>query len=95
MTTANPNLIATDSWFFQEMRQVYRTKMCGFFRRHSSLKSLKAFRILAVSQHAFKEGYLRATGLKPYLVRSLKKAHSGSVRQLRAPGNDVRLSELG
>ncbi|KAH6889392.1 hypothetical protein B0T10DRAFT_548779 [Thelonectria olida] len=46
MTTANPHMIATDCRFFQEMRQVYETKMCGFFRRYFSLKSLRAFRIL-------------------------------------------------
>ena len=31
------------------MQRLYETKMCGFFRRYFSLKSLRAFRVLAVS----------------------------------------------
>ncbi|KAK5655824.1 hypothetical protein OQA88_5362 [Cercophora sp. LCS_1] len=45
--TANPTLITTDDQFFHEMERLYETKMCSFLRRHFSLKSLKAFRVLA------------------------------------------------
>lgn len=44
----NPSLIATDDQFFQEMERLYETKMCGFLRRHFSLKTLKAFQVLSV-----------------------------------------------
>ncbi|KAK4248966.1 hypothetical protein C7999DRAFT_13095 [Corynascus novoguineensis] len=44
---ANPHLVHTDDQFFHEMRRMYSTKMCGFFRRYFSLKSLRAFRVLA------------------------------------------------
>lgn len=46
---ANPHLVHTDDQFFQEMRRLYSTEMCGFFRRYFSLKTLRAFRVLAVS----------------------------------------------
>jgi hypothetical protein len=45
---ANPHLIHSDDQFFREIQRLYKTEMCGFFRRYFSLKSLKAFRILAV-----------------------------------------------
>lgn len=45
---ANPHLIHADDQFFHEIQRLYKTQMCGFFRRYFSLKSLKAFRILAV-----------------------------------------------
>lgn len=45
---ANPHLIHADDQFFREIQRLYKTQMCGFFRRYFSLKSLKAFRILAV-----------------------------------------------
>lgn len=45
---ANPHLIHADEQFFREIQRLYKTQMCGFFRRYFSLKSLKAFRILAV-----------------------------------------------
>ncbi|KAK1831853.1 hypothetical protein QBC39DRAFT_350311 [Podospora conica] len=44
---ANPQLIHADDQFFREIQRLYKTQMCGFFRRYFSLKSLKAFRILA------------------------------------------------
>jgi hypothetical protein len=46
---ANPHLVHTDDQFFHEIRQLYETKMCGFFRRYFSLKTLRMFRVLAVS----------------------------------------------
>jgi hypothetical protein len=45
---ANPHLVHTDDQFFREMRRLYETEMCGFFRRWFSLKTLRAFRVLAV-----------------------------------------------
>jgi hypothetical protein len=45
---ANPHLVHTDDHFFAEMRRLYETEMCGFFRRWFSLKTLRAFRVLAV-----------------------------------------------
>lgn len=45
---ANPHLIYSDNQFFEEMHRLYRTRMCGFFRRYFSLKTLRAFRVLAV-----------------------------------------------
>jgi hypothetical protein len=45
---ANPHLVHTDDQFFREMRRLYETGMCGFFRRWFSLKTLRAFRVLAV-----------------------------------------------
>jgi hypothetical protein len=45
---ANPHLVQTDDQFFDEMRRLYTTKMCGFFRRYFSLKTLRSFRLLAV-----------------------------------------------
>lgn len=33
---------------FREMRRLYEGKMCGFFRRHFSLKSLRSFKVLSV-----------------------------------------------
>lgn len=45
---SNPHLIHADDQFFREIQRLYKTQMCGFFRRYFSLKSLKAFRILAV-----------------------------------------------
>lgn len=47
--TATKGLISTDYQFFHEMERLYETKMCSFLRRNFSLKSLKAFRVLAVS----------------------------------------------
>lgn len=44
----NPHLIDSDVRFFREMRRLFRNEMSGFFRRSLSLKSLRAFRILAV-----------------------------------------------
>ncbi|KAK3900318.1 hypothetical protein C8A05DRAFT_17360 [Staphylotrichum tortipilum] len=45
--TANPHLVHTDDQFFREMRRLYTTQMCGFFRRYFSLKTLRSFRLLA------------------------------------------------
>lgn len=45
---ANPHLVHTDDRFFREVRRLYTTQMCGFFRRYFSLKTLRAFRVLAV-----------------------------------------------
>jgi hypothetical protein len=47
--TANKDLVHSDDQFFREMQRLYRYKMCSFFRRYFSLKSLRAFRVLAVS----------------------------------------------
>lgn len=93
MTAAKPHLIATDSRFFQEMRKIYKLKMCGFFRRHFSLKTLKTFRILAVSQHSSAKCYLSTIRLIKHPVRSLNETHSGSIRRLYYAGNDVRVSK--
>jgi hypothetical protein len=46
---ANKHLVHTDDEFFREMQRLYKYKMCGFFRRYFSLKTLRAFRVLAVS----------------------------------------------
>jgi hypothetical protein len=47
---AKGHLVYNDVQFFNEMRRLYISKMCGPLRRYFSLKSLRAFRILAVSQ---------------------------------------------
>ncbi|ROV86819.1 hypothetical protein VSDG_10149 [Cytospora chrysosperma] len=44
---ANGRLVHNDVQFFNEMRRLYISKMCGPMRRYFSLKSLRAFRILA------------------------------------------------
>ncbi|KAK4454268.1 hypothetical protein QBC34DRAFT_290524 [Podospora aff. communis PSN243] len=44
---ANKYLVHTDDEFFREMQRLYKYKMCGFFRRYFSLKTLRAFRVLA------------------------------------------------
>ncbi|CAM1502098.1 Fc.00g040820.m01.CDS01 [Cosmosporella sp. VM-42] len=44
---ANERLVNTDFEFFSEMQAIFRYQMSSFFRRHFSLKSHKAFRILA------------------------------------------------
>ncbi|XTI84282.1 hypothetical protein V2W45_1366780 [Cenococcum geophilum] len=41
-----PDLIVNDSQLFTQMRQKYRTRMCGFWRRWFGLKTLRSFRIL-------------------------------------------------
>ncbi|KAK4442569.1 hypothetical protein QBC34DRAFT_23988 [Podospora aff. communis PSN243] len=43
----HPEYILTDEQLFEEMRGVYEAKMCGFFRRHLSLKSLRSLRLLS------------------------------------------------
>lgn len=48
---ANPHLIHTDAQFFDEIQRLFATEMSGFFRSYFSLKSLQAFRVLAVSHH--------------------------------------------
>ena len=44
----NPILIYTDTRFFLELRRMYSTEMCGFWRRYFSLKSLRGMRLLVV-----------------------------------------------
>ncbi|KAK0634009.1 hypothetical protein B0T14DRAFT_85145 [Immersiella caudata] len=39
--------IVTDEKLFEQMRHVYETKMCGFFRQYLSLKSLRSLRLLS------------------------------------------------
>lgn len=46
----NPSCVTTDQALFREMKRVYEQEMCTFFRRHFSLKTLRAFRILVVSR---------------------------------------------
>ena len=46
---ANPGLVYTDQQFFREMRKLFDGHMSSFTRRWFSLKTHKAFRILAVS----------------------------------------------
>lgn len=46
---ANKNLVHNDEQFFREMRRLFDGQMSSFMRRTFSLKSHKAFRILAVS----------------------------------------------
>jgi len=48
-TKSNKHLVHTDDEFFRDMQRLYKYKMCGFFRRYFSLKTLRAFRVLAVS----------------------------------------------
>jgi len=50
---ANQHLVYTDVQFFLQMRHLFRAKMCGFFRRHFSLKFLRALQILVVSPWSF------------------------------------------
>jgi hypothetical protein len=45
----NQNLISTDVQLFQALRDVYLSKMCGFWRRYFSLKTLREIRLLSVS----------------------------------------------
>ena len=40
---ANFHLIQTDDQFFQEIRHLYTTKLCGFFWRSFSLETLRGF----------------------------------------------------
>lgn len=47
--SVNKELVYLDDQFFTKMRRLYRFKMCGFFRRWCSLKTLRAFKVLAVS----------------------------------------------
>lgn len=47
--SANPQLIHTDEQFFRELRRLYWTEMCGFWRRYFFLKTLQGLRVLAVS----------------------------------------------
>jgi len=47
--SVNKYLVYSDDVFFKEMQRLYKYEMCGFFRRYFSLKSLRAFRVLAVS----------------------------------------------
>ncbi|ROW03074.1 hypothetical protein VMCG_05749 [Cytospora schulzeri] len=44
---ANKQLVYNNAKFFSEMRRLYKVKMCSPLRRYLSLKSLRAFRILA------------------------------------------------
>ena len=46
----NPELITTDTEFFQALRDVYLGKMSGFWRRAFFLKTLKGIRLLSVSK---------------------------------------------
>lgn len=48
MVSANGHLMQTDVEFFEEARRLFEHEMCDFFRRWFSLKSLRAFRVLAV-----------------------------------------------
>ncbi|KIW02362.1 uncharacterized protein PV09_06184 [Verruconis gallopava] len=45
----NPQLISTDQRLFDELRRLYEKEMCGFWRRHFSLKTLRGLRVLAYS----------------------------------------------
>ncbi|KAF4458096.1 hypothetical protein F53441_104 [Fusarium austroafricanum] len=47
MIAANPHLVYNDAQFFDEIRRLFTTQMCGFFRRYFSLKTLREFRVLA------------------------------------------------
>jgi hypothetical protein len=44
----NPHLITTDKQLFVEIRRLYTRSMCGFWRRHFSLKTLCRLRVLSV-----------------------------------------------
>lgn len=44
----DPSLVTNNRQFFQNMHHLYETDMCGFWRRHLSLKTLTGFRLLAV-----------------------------------------------
>jgi hypothetical protein len=45
-------LICTDRGFFKVLRQEYDHDICGFWRRHLSLKTLRQIRLLSVSESA-------------------------------------------
>ena len=47
-----PSLIYSDPELFSALRDVYQNKMCGFWRKTLSLKTLRGIRILSVSSHA-------------------------------------------
>lgn len=50
----NKHLVCSDAQLFEQMQRLYQSKMCSGARRYLSLKSLRAFRILAVSKtHRF------------------------------------------
>ncbi|ORY02662.1 hypothetical protein BCR34DRAFT_605497 [Clohesyomyces aquaticus] len=44
---ADPSLITSDQEFFARIRQEYNTKICNFWRRHLSLKTLRHIRLLS------------------------------------------------
>lgn len=47
---ANPSFIYTDDQFFSQMKRAFETKLQGRLRCWLSLKTLKGFRVLAVSE---------------------------------------------
>ena len=50
---AVPSLIYSDSELFHALRDVYKKKMCGFWRKALFLKTLRGVRLLTVSSHPF------------------------------------------
>lgn len=46
---ADEHLVYNDDLFFSETRRLYNSEMCGVLQRYLSLKTLRSFRILAVS----------------------------------------------
>jgi len=49
--TILPFLIYSDAELFQALRNVYRNKMCGFWRKALFLKTLRGIRLLSVSSY--------------------------------------------
>lgn len=64
----HPEYIVDDEGLFTEMRRLYDAKMCGFFRRYFSLKSLRSFRILSVSLPSLLSKHITADDSAPGLL---------------------------
>lgn len=46
----NQDLISSDRELFETLRRIYRTEMCGFWRRFFSLKTLRRLRLLSYTK---------------------------------------------
>lgn len=88
---ANKHLVYDDEQFFREMRSLFDIHMSSFVRRWFSLKSHKAFRILAVSRCSLILWVWPFSN--PLAVYTYYAASCCSVRRFRPTRNDVRVHE--
>lgn len=97
---ANPHLIHADDQFFRKIQRLYKTQMCGFFRRYFSLKSLKAFRILAVCLYPYRftdmplSHQLHPPPPPPHFSPLTRPKYTPTTRPVVVPLDDFILQEI-